>query len=567
MTHRDRPKPSRPGADSGISETQRDYRRLLFFAVLTVSLVSIVPLLIMTAVNYVQYQQALRTELSAPISRMTRTAKHSLEFFLSERQSALRLAVSMEPLENLANPEWLDELLVNMTMAFGGFIDLGLVAADGQHISYAGPYDLEGVNYADQEWFNEVWDRGGYTSDVFLGHRDVPHFVIAVRHDTADEGSYVLRATIDTETIVEQVLHREDAPFADVFLVNRDGILQTPSRLYGDVLGHCPLQVPPYFSGIQLVETHYDRGEPLIVGFSYVVHSPFTVVLVSREAELGDSWLSLRRNLLLFLFVSMALILAVVVWGSVSMISRIRESDLKRTSLLHQMEYTNKMAAIGRLASGVAHEINNPLAIINEKTGLSRDLLTLKDELPPKERLLELFDSVLHSVQRCSRITHRLLGFAKHLDGEPEQLDLQQLLRNIFGFLEQEAAHRNLHVTFEFEQELPSVLSDAGLLQQVFLNILNNAFAAVGDGGQIRITGEQREDNGVAVSIRDNGSGICEEDQKHIFEPFFSTKGAAGTGLGLSITYGIVNKLGGRIEVESAVGEGTKFTVILPTGT
>ena len=567
MTQSKHTEPVTETADFDVSASERDYRRLLLFGVLTVGLVSIVPLLIMTGVNYVQYQQAMRTELSAPISRMTRTAKHSLEFFLSERQSALRLSARMEPLENLSEPTWLERLLEDMTLVFGGFIDLGLITENGDHIAYAGPYDLEGINYADQEWFHEVWERGAYTSDVFLGHRDVPHFIIAIRHDTVDGGSYVLRATIDTETIVNEVLHREDAPFADVFLVNREGVLQTPSRLFGDILARCPLEVPPDFTGIRLFEAHDDNGEPLFVGISDVVHSPFTVVLVGREAELGESWLSLRRNLVVFLCISVLSILVVVVWGSVSMINRIKLSDLKRASLLHQMEYTNKMAAIGRLASGVAHEINNPLAIINEKTGLAKDLLTFSDGLPPKERLLELFESVLYSVVRCSRVTHRLLGFAKHMSLEHQWIDVRPVLEEVVGFLEQEASFRNLQVNFELPESLPLLFSDRGQLEQVFLNILNNAFAAVKDGGKIDIAVEERNNDMVAVCIRDNGVGIRDEVLRHIFEPFFSTKGAAGTGLGLSVTYGIVTKLGGQLEVESTVGQGTVFTVLLPTGT
>jgi two-component system NtrC family sensor kinase len=110
---------------------------------------------------------------------------------------------------------------------------------------------------------------------------------------------------------------------------------------------------------------------------------------------------------------------------------------------------------------------------------------------------------------------------------------------------------------------LPTINSDRGLLQQVFLNILSNAFAAVDDGGQIDVS-MRREDNKVAVTIKDNGSGIPKENLQRIFEPFFSTKSEYGTGLGLSITFGIVEKLGGRIDVQSQVGQGTSFTVRLP---
>jgi signal transduction histidine kinase len=230
------------------------------------------------------------------------------------------------------------------------------------------------------------------------------------------------------------------------------------------------------------------------------------------------------------------------------------------------MEYQNKMAAIGRLGAGVAHEINNPLSIITEKAGLAKDLLLLSEEMPPKEKLVQLVNSVLKSADRCGTITHRLLGFAKHMDVQADVIDLDLLLKEVLGFLEKEASYRQIRVSFkQQQQEPPRIVSDRGQLQQVFLNIINNAFAAVDDGGQIEI-GIERVNGRVAVSIADNGMGISKDNLGRIFDPFFTTKKGAGTGLGLSITYGIVQKLGGDISVTSKLGEGTCFTVTLPIG-
>jgi signal transduction histidine kinase len=246
------------------------------------------------------------------------------------------------------------------------------------------------------------------------------------------------------------------------------------------------------------------------------------------------------------------------------MVKRISDADKKREKALHNIQYTNKMASIGRLAAGVAHEINNPLAIINEKAGLLKDLATLKQEFDYKEKTLQIVSSILKSVERCSTITHRLLGFAKRMDVAAEVIDLELLLKEVNGFLEQEALLRNISVNFNFEKNLPSIDSDRGQLQQVFLNILTNAFYAVKDNGNIDIIIKQGKNQTVHVTITDNGVGITKENLEHIFEPFFTTKGKYGTGLGLSITYGIVQKLGGDIEVQSQLGEGTSFTVILP---
>jgi signal transduction histidine kinase len=302
------------------------------------------------------------------------------------------------------------------------------------------------------------------------------------------------------------------------------------------------------------------------VAYVQVDGSPFTLVMVSPGDRVQSGWAALRRNLVIFLTVSVFLILGVVIWGATWMVNRAREADLHRAACYHKMEYTNKMAALGRLSAGVAHEINNPVSIITEKAGLLKDLLLMSETIPPKERMLDLVDSVLRSADRCGGITHRLLGFAKHMQVRAETIDLDLLLKEVLGFLEKEAVYRNLQVVLDFPPDPPTTVSDRGQLQQVFLNILNNAFAAVDDGGRIEIGIKAVEPDSVAIWVEDNGVGIPEENLSHIFDPFFSTKKGAGTGLGLSITYGIVQKLGGEISVHSIVGEGTRFTVTLPKG-
>ena len=137
-------------------------------------------------------------------------------------------------------------------------------------------------------------------------------------------------------------------------------------------------------------------------------------------------------------------------------------------------------------------------------------------------------------------------------------------MEEVLSFQRKEAECRNIAIDLAVPPDLPIIESDRGQLQQVFLNILSNAFAAVPDGGRIDIHLELEEKNTVAVRISDNGCGIPGEYIERIFEPFFSTKGDYGTGLGLSITMGIVEKLGGRIDVQSQLGQGATFTVRLP---
>jgi two-component system NtrC family sensor kinase len=575
-----------PGDDQDSLISPVRYRRMLFIVVLSVSVIAILPLMVMSAITYHQYQEALHSGLTRPMLRFAAAGKESLESYVSERLSALAMVTREMSFEELKDRKKLESVLTSMRESLGGIVDLGLLNEEGIQVSYAGPYALEGKNYSGEEWFQKVSANDTYVSDVILGYRNFPHIIFAVQRNPKVGPRFVLRATIDSDTDAFEWLMRtrEDQhppeqspvcqrchslgiqPYSDAFIINQKGILQTTSKLYGDVLKRTPLPPIPHSSEAEILELKDETGKPLIVSYANIRHSPFTLVLLNPRAALHAGWQSLRRDLLVFPAISSILILAVVIGGAIYVVKRLREADLKRAALYHKMEYTNKLAALGRLGAGVAHEINNPLSIIIEKGGLLRDLLTISEGVPPKEKLVDLVNSVLKSAERCGGITHRLLGFAKHMDVQRETINLDGLLREVLGFLEKEASYRAIQVDFSFPEEPPSIVSDRGQLQQVFLNIINNAFAAVEDGGRIEVGIQRVKGDAVAVSVADNGVGIPEDQLRHIFDPFFTTKKGTGTGLGLSITYGIVQKLGGQIAVKSRVGEGTTFTVTLPIG-
>jgi two-component system NtrC family sensor kinase len=551
-------------ADGRVSE--RAYRTLRRSVVVATATVALVPLIITTFMNYVQYREALQAEAVQPMARLTLNTKRSLELFLSERRSALTFLAHERPFTDLCNEQALMRMISNLnrSLELGAFVDLGVIDDRGDQLCYSGPYELAGRNYLDQDWFHEVARLGTYTSDVFLGFRNSPHFAIATRHDRDDGGFYILRATIDADMLSEQILTAGLNPTDDVFLINREGVLQSPSRRYGDILHKFPMPVPLYSPSVEDVEVVDSEGEKIFMSSAYIARAPFVLIHIKPAREAMGRWFSLRSELIGFLLVSAALILGVVLWGSGLLIRRMREADERRTALYHHVEYSNKLASIGRLAAGVAHEINNPLAIINEKAGLVLDLVTVESDVKHRERIVTAVDSILKSVQRCKKVTHRLLGFARHMDVTNETIDLESLLREVLGFLEKEAEYREVAVVFEIDPELPTITSDRGQLQQVFLNILNNAVAAVPHGGKIGIEIAREGADHVSVTVADDGVGIPRENLERIFEPFFTTKDGSGTGLGLSITYGIVKKLGGEIRVDSTVGEGTRFTVKLP---
>jgi signal transduction histidine kinase len=549
---------------SGGEQDVSYYSRIWKVAVVGIATVSVLPLVAMAFMNMNQYQNALKAQLVFPVTRLVSNTKRTIAYFLHERRAALRYIVMDKDFDADCSMERLNRTFIRLKNSYGGFVDLGVIDSHGVQKAYVGPYDLAGKDYHTQPWFREVIIKGVYVSDVFGGFRDIPHFVIAVKQDQDDGGFAILRATIDTDRFNSLISSLDLRPFTDAFLINHEGVLQTPSRFHGNTLEKIKLPVPPNTTTTQVLEVQDNKGQPLIMGYAFIEETPFVFLVLKHEKELMKGVAKLRRNLGLFLALSLGLILVVILGAATHLVNRIYEADLTRASAQHKIEHTNKMASIGRLAAGVAHEINNPLAIINEKGGLLKDILSLSSDLPPKEKLVGLIDSIINSVERCSVITHRLLGFARHIDVRSESIDLSQFIEEVLGFIGKEALYRNIAVSMDVADDIPLIKSDRGRLQQVFLNVLNNAFAAVDDGGRIDISVEPASPDRVFVTIADDGCGIPPENLRAVFEPFFSTKGEKGTGLGLSITYGLVQKLGGNISVKSEVNKGTSFTITLP---
>jgi two-component system NtrC family sensor kinase len=239
-------------------------------------------------------------------------------------------------------------------------------------------------------------------------------------------------------------------------------------------------------------------------------------------------------------------------------------TDITDAVLLQaKLAHSERMAAIGRLVSGVAHEVNNPLAAILGFT----DLLLENPEMPQNAR--EDLQIILHETQRTKDIVQDLLSFARQRPVQRELVHVNNVLRQTIKLRSYDFASHGVEVVEDFDENLAPALGDAQQLQQVFLNILNNAYDAVQDAGQrgriVIHTG--RNDQNIEVAITDNGTGV--PDTERIFDPFYTTKQAAkGTGLGLSICYGIVRAHGGEILCRNNEdGQGSTFIVRVPIAT
>ncbi len=257
---------------------------------------------------------------------------------------------------------------------------------------------------------------------------------------------------------------------------------------------------------------------------------------------------------------------AVVLAGQLRLL-RMANKAIKSGSVLNeQLLQSRKMAAIGELSSGIAHEINTPLNIIIQEVEWLQHLLTgpLFAEADTRE-FSDSLEQILTQVRRCSEITHGILNFAKKMHSVEQATDVNQLVGDMLRWVEREGRPRNITFERRLDPALPEISTDAPMLRQVVLNLLNNAAQAVDHDGTV-IVGTARDDGkSLRIFVQDNGPGIAPEHLESIFTPFFTTKEPGkGTGLGLSLSQFIVTKLGGRIDVSSEPGKGALFNIILP---
>ena len=237
-----------------------------------------------------------------------------------------------------------------------------------------------------------------------------------------------------------------------------------------------------------------------------------------------------------------------------------------RARMEQQMIATERLAALGTLAAGVAHEINNPLAIINESAGYLQTVLKKKElaEIPHRASFDKALEKIEASVKRARTITHQLLADVGKNEQVLAEIDMQALVNETVQLIRRDAESKRIRVSIEADPSQHPLWADPNQIRQVLINLLNNAVHATGDGGEITVRLRSTQ-TGASMDVIDSGTGIAKENLERIFEPFFSTKAPGkGTGLGLFVSRDIVEKLGGTLTAESKLGEGSRFRICIP---
>jgi len=518
-----------------------------------------------------QFQDSYREKIYAHLGEVVQKHKQGIDGFLNERLDDIRFMARTFSFEELSDDSFLHDRLFTLQKEFGPvFVDLGVVNERGIQVAYSGPYKLGRALYSDAKWFKMAMTRDYFISDVFLGLRGLPHFIIAVKENWKGQ-SWLLRATIDFvafNTLVENIRIGQTG-FA--FIVNKDGEFQTRSLLdvaackdnYLDILAEGKAGE----NKMSIVERCDRTGKKNILVADFLKNNDWLLVYQQDSADaFSDLSRALRWTILINVLGGLA-ILTMAFILSRRIVKRIAKADQEKNKVDEQIIETGKLASIGELAAGIAHEINNPVAIMVEEAGWIGDLLE-EEEFKESSNLSE-FKRALNQIRtqgkRCKDITYKLLSFARKTDPREQDVQLNELLDELVVLSGQRAKYGNITITTDFWEDLPTVMVSQSEMQQVFLNLINNSIDAMEKrGGKIEVR-TRLEGGHLVVEVSDNGPGIPRANLGRIFDPFFTTKPVGkGTGLGLSICYGIIKKYGGEIEVQSAPDVETTFRVKIP---
>ncbi|MFW5488031.1 MAG: sensor histidine kinase [Desulfovibrio sp.] len=543
-----------------------DYARLRLRIISTILGFSLIPLFGLGSFIYFQFSKTFDDNVAENLSTIVENKRDALDMFLTERVIQLKNLAYTHKWNEMSNDEYLHNLFEIIRSYSGSIVDLGVIDSTGQQVSYSGPYKLKGVDYKDERWFRQVRLKGMYISDVFMGFRHFPHFIIAVWRQEKGH-SWILRATIDSDVFTSLVRNVQVGRRGDAFLVNRGNVLQTSPRFGAKVLeqAHLP-DLPERLDSAEISWLH--GNDKIVAGFARLRQVDWTLVITEDPSEemsplVRTQWTALGitglGGLLIFLGG----------WAvSRNIVSKIEAADRQKAAMDATLMQSGKMAALGKMAAGVAHEVNNPLTLIRESAGWARDLLTEED--PEKITNFTEIEAALHKidehVERARNITRRMLGFAKRMDPTQENVDLNNLAEQTIMLLGNEALHRNINIETDLAVGLGSIETDPSQVQQVVLNLLENAIDAIDRNGTINLhTWRDEEHKHLCLSVTDTGPGIPPELCNKVFDPFFSTKKIGeGTGLGLAISYSIMEKLGGTIAANNVEGGGACFTICLP---
>ncbi|KAB1442845.1 sensor histidine kinase [Pseudodesulfovibrio senegalensis] len=545
------------------------YHKLSRNMVFTVVTVSMAPLILVGGLIFNHFRSIYHEKVYALLVEVVGKHTATVDTFLHEKLSEVQFLNRAFSFDQLSDNVFLEKTLRDIQQQYGLiFVDLGIIDESGRQIAYAGPFDLLGADYSKADWYLESRGKVSVISDVFLGLRRSPHFIIAA-NAVAGGKQWTLRATIDFLAFSNLVESIRIGETGHAYILNRSGVFQTKppaGRSSSFTLAPVESIVPEALgAGIRMNRSKGSDDAYYIIVSSSLKGGDWRLVY---QQKWNDAFSAMNRSefftLAIFLLGGLGIVGMAVVMSR-KLMARFKSIDREAELMNKQMVEAGKLASIGELAAGIAHEINNPVAIMIEEAGWVGDLLEDEQkQLSCSDEVARALRQVRTQGQRCKDITHKLLSFARQTDSEASDVSIAPLIEEVVNLSMQQARFAKVNFNLDLE-DMPRVRASVSELQQVFLNLVNNSIQAMEpEGGELSLSCMAAGPWAV-INVQDTGPGIPEANLDRVFDPFFTTKPVGkGSGLGLSICYGIIRRMGGEIDVESSAGKGARFTIRLP---
>ncbi|MBT7086115.1 MAG: histidine kinase [Desulfobacterales bacterium] len=524
------------------------------------------PHIVLSAYFHFQFTSTLKKSGKLNLAALSESQRNTIDLFLQERVVNLFSLFRGNDFSTAPSKRDVANYLQSLRQVSDAFIDVGFLGPDGIQIGYAGPFSfLQGKNYSNEEWFKALLnhEKEYYISDIYLGFRKKPHFTIATMQ-MIDDKTYVMRSTLDPDKFymfLRTISHGKDVESS---LINKGGLYQIVDPDRGVLLGKCEY-IPPDKDKTGVHEI-IEKGDPVLIAHTWLKETDWALLIRQPLSIAHAQMYHARRVMVITLTIILLLLSALILFTTIKLIGRAQDTAEKKQLLRYQLIHASKLASVGELATGVAHEINNPLAIIISTSGVIKDMLNPEFNMDSSpENILKEVDIIESSVFRVKSITSQLLSLGRKDEGSFVPCNVNNILNDIIGGLkEREFKVADIELILKYDPDLPEISLDPDKIRQVFLNIINNAGDAILGPGSITIITKSDNEN-IYITIKDSGKGMSVDQMKQIFNPFYTTKEVGkGTGLGLSVSLGIVESMGGVINVQSLKEAGSAFTVSLP---
>ncbi|MCX7908711.1 MAG: ATP-binding protein [Ignavibacteria bacterium] len=545
---------------------EKKYKILFKKEFVRLAVTYILPLLILIVLLQIEYYKNQKENLQNNLHLRAVTKCEELEHYLEERVNDLFLILNELSNFKKINNENTSLVLKHLKTQSPHFLDIAIIDTSGKIISYANSSSLNllSTKFDNVSPLKSIADTGKYFFSEPLFTPSYNAFAITIKGYFENKLIF-LRSHIDLSSINELLSSKIKKENVIIALIDNKY-----KYLYKTQLGKensLSKFSPPRKPKSGVLTTHI-KNKRHSYGFCWLDIKDWCVICFSQTPETYVA-LSISQTSTLLSIGTFILFLVVIYLRAKKIVQYEREKEIaerEKNIARLQLEHASKLVAVGELAAGIAHEINNPLAIIASEAGLIKDLINPEfGQFVTFEDLIPHLDNIQNSAFRARDITRKLLTFVRKDDIKLDYYDVNAIIKELVeGFVDRELYVSNIKLEVNLQPDLPKALVDPNSLKQVVVNLLTNARDAIVPPGKITITTNQKDRN-ILISVKDTGSGISKEQMEKIFLPFYTTKPVGkGTGLGLSVSYNIIKSFGGTIEVESLVGVGSTFTIVLP---